>query len=77
MKTRTRPGVWPWALPTAQIVDAIAACPDIDEALDRGWEWARGTRDACLEDNDMASTSWNRAAEVVGAVAVYRQRVSE
>lgn len=64
---------WPWAPMTRDLATAIAHSSTPDDELDRGWEWARASRDQCgLDGAGSAGNSWQRAAEVLAGIAAYR-----
>ena len=64
---------WAFAPLTLHIAEAIAFSETPNEDIERGWEWARATRDACgMDGSGPAAISWNRAAEVLAGLSVYR-----
>lgn len=72
----TRLDWWSWAPHTTEIAEAVAHSRSPDEECERGWGWARATRDACVRDGSPAHASWNRAAEVLAGISTYRAEVS-
>lgn len=63
-----------WWPPPPSTRDIVEAAVDTDaDGIDRGWEWARATRDAAVREGcGRWHAAWNRAAEVALACALLR-----
>lgn len=62
---RTPDTWWPEPPSTRRITETVLEASDPDAASDRGWDWARSTRDAAVrEGSGRWHAAWNAAAQV-------------